>query len=74
MVDYSIVYLPPGVDNLAMGSRGEVIMDGGSVTMPAGQSLTTVTVTLFTTAFIETGAQLYVEINSTEISGGGKTT
>lgn len=67
-VDYSITYLAPGA---TVGTAGQVTADGGSVTITAGQSQATVTVPIFTTAFTEPGAQLRVEINGTEISGGG---
>ena len=47
-----------------------MVADGGSVEMAAGQSQADVTESIFTDAFVEPGAQLYVEINGTELTGG----
>lgn len=54
-----------------MGLTGVVVAGGGSVAMGAGQSQADITESIFSNAFIEPGAQLYVEINGTELTGGG---
>lgn len=69
--DYSISYLPPGTADPDMGLKGVVVAGGGSVVMAAGQSQADLTETIFSSAFTEPGAQLHVEINGTELTGGG---
>ena len=39
--------------------------------MVDGQATVNVTVTLYDDAFLEEGAKLYVELNGTQLTGGG---
>lgn len=71
-VDYRIVYLPAGVTVPVLGESGTVIQSDGSIMMGPGQTLVDVSQNLFSNAFTEPGAQLYIEIVRTELLAGGR--
>ena len=71
-VDYSIVYLPPGVSDPLQGSMGVVAPAMGSVQMQDGQSLLQFSVPLMGNAFLEEGSSFFIRLNNTTLVGGSK--
>ena len=71
-VDYSIVYLPPGVSDPLQGSTGVVAPAMGSVQIQDGQSSLQFSVPLVSDAFLEEGSAFFVRIDNTSLVGGGK--
>ena len=71
-VDYSIVYLPPGVSDPLQGSTGVVAPAMGSVQIQDGQSSWRFSVPLMSDAFLEEGSSFYVQLDNTTLVGGGE--
>lgn len=72
-VDYSIVYLPPGVSDPLLGSSGIVVPAVGSVQIQDSQSSLQFNVPLMSGAFLEEGSSFYVTLDNTTLVGGGET-
>ena len=71
-VDYSIVYLPPGVTDPQLGSSGVVAPAMGSIQIQEGQSSLQFNVRLMSGAFLEEGSSFYVTLDNTTLVGGGE--
>ena len=71
LAQYRILYLPPGNSNPSQGQAGVVAAETGSVQLLNGQTSANVTVVLYSNAFLEENALIYVEVNDTELNGGG---
>ncbi len=70
IVGYEVVYLPPGVEDSAEGTRGVVTPETGSMKMADGIVTGNVTVMLFADAFVDVGSKLYVELVTVELTNG----
>lgn len=71
-MQYRVLYLSPGNTNSSQGQSGIVAPSTGSIQLLNGQTSANVTVVLFSSAFLEENALIYVEVNDTELNGGGK--
>ena len=71
LIEYLLLYLSSDVSDPSEGQAGQVAAAGNSVQMEDGQATVNVTVTLYDDAFLEEGAKLYVELNGTQLTGGG---
>lgn len=72
LAQYRILYLSPGNSNPSQGQSGVVAPATESTQLLNGQTAANVTVVLYSNAFLEENALIYVEVNNTELSGGGK--
>lgn len=72
-VDYSVVYLPPGVSDPLQGSVGDVAPAMGSIQLQDSQSLLQFSVPLLSGAFLEEGSAFYISLDNTTLVGGGET-
>ena len=71
-VDYSIIYLPPGVSDPLQGSTGVVAPAMGSIQIQDGQSSVQFSVPLMSDAFLEEGSSFFVQLDNTTLIGGGE--
>ena len=70
LVQYRIIYLPPGISDPFEGTSGDVAPGTGSIQMLSGQSSANVTVSIFEDGFLDEGSRLYAEITTVQLIGG----
>ena len=70
-VVYHVLYLPQGTTDPNTGLAGSVTEEFGTVVISAGLSATTVTLDIYSNAFLAQGDQLYVELNNTVLNPTG---
>lgn len=72
LVEYSVVYLSPGVTDPNQGQGGVVSAINNTVQIPANANSVDVSLPLFSYGFMEVNGMLYVRILDAELSGNSE--
>ena len=68
IVEYSVVYLPPGVSNPAMGDTSILTNAANSVMMSDGQAEANITVGIASNAFLEQEGSFWLNLTGVLLS------
>ena len=68
IVEYSVVYLPPGVSNPAMGDSSILTNAANSVKMSDGQAEANITVGIASNAFLEQEGSFWLNLTGVLLS------